>query len=125
MTTTNQFANWIPPEQRRPDDEFICFDDLPVIATEQISDSITKLILTRGSGSPPTLDDTVYYKHETRYDNGQLVNLDERRLVAQKFPMSDYAYHDFLRQVFLTMGKGEVAFIKLGKEAHNGIYHSV
>eukprot|EP00355_Strombidium_rassoulzadegani_P006948 CAMPEP_0168620602 /NCGR_PEP_ID=MMETSP0449_2-20121227/7233_1 /TAXON_ID=1082188 /ORGANISM="Strombidium rassoulzadegani, Strain ras09" /LENGTH=48 /DNA_ID= /DNA_START= /DNA_END= /DNA_ORIENTATION= len=33
--------------------------------------------------------DTVYYTHETRYDNGQLVDFNEKRRVKEKFEMSD------------------------------------
>jgi hypothetical protein len=72
-----------------------------------------------------TPDDTVYYKHETRFDNGQLVDLDERRRVVDKFIMSDRKYHDFLRHAFAGMRKGEICFLKLGVEAHKRMYHSV
>jgi hypothetical protein len=50
--------------------------------------------------------DTVYYTHATRFDNGQLVDLNETRKVADKFIMNDPRYLDFLRSAFLKMRKG-------------------
>lgn len=38
--------------------------------------------------------------------------------------MSDPGFHDFLKTAFYTMIKGEVAYLKLGPEAHNEIYHT-
>lgn len=70
------------------------------------------------------MEDVVYYKHETRFDNGQLVDLDERRKVADKFPMSDPGYHDFLNRGFQTMRKGEVAYLVLTEDAHRKMYHT-
>jgi hypothetical protein len=32
--------------------------------------------------------DSVYYTHETRYDNGQLVDFEEKRKAKEKFEMS-------------------------------------
>jgi hypothetical protein len=63
--------------------------------------SVVKFVLEKGVGAPACIEDTVYYKHETRYDNGQLVDLDERRKTFEKFPMNDPAYHDFYRRAFL------------------------
>jgi len=37
--------------------------------------------------------------------------------------MNDVGFHDFLRNTFFKMRKGEVAFIKLKEEAHRGIYN--
>lgn len=66
----------------------------------------------------------MYYRHETRYDNGQLVDLQEMRKVAEKFPMSDPHYHDFLRKAFLQMRKNEIAFLKIAPSAHQMMYHN-
>ena len=63
--------------------------------------SVMKLLIAEGSGTYVESDDTVYYRHETRFDNGQLVDLDERRKVADKFLMNDRSFHDFLRFSFL------------------------
>jgi len=62
--------------------------------------SIMKLTLVDGTGNVVDREDTVYYKHETRFDNGQLVDLSETRKVADKFIMNDPIYHDFLRLAF-------------------------
>jgi len=62
--------------------------------------SILKLTLVDGTGNVVDKEDTVYYKHETRFDNGQLVDLSETRKVADKFIMNDANYHDFLRLAF-------------------------
>jgi hypothetical protein len=63
------------------------------------------------------MEDTVYYKHEVRFDNGQLVDLDERRKVADKVPMADPCFHEFLKSAFYTMVKGEVAYLVVSKNA--------
>lgn len=84
-----------------------------------------KIITQQGQGSCVSAEDTVYYKHETRFDNGQLVDLGERRKVADKFIMSDERYHEFLRHAFFTMRKGEICFVKIGPSAHKNMYHSV
>lgn len=33
--------------------------------------------------------DIVYYTHETRFDNGQLVDFEEKRKVKEKFEMAN------------------------------------
>jgi hypothetical protein len=43
--------------------------------------SITKLVIQEGKGALVDMDDVVYYLHETRFDNGQLVDLQEMRKV--------------------------------------------
>lgn len=37
--------------------------------------------------------------------------------------MSDNRYHEFLRDAFLTMKKGEICYLKIGQSRHDGIYH--
>jgi len=86
--------------------------------------SIIVLTIQEGVGAPADLEDIVYYRHETRFDNGQLVDLQETRKVAEKFPMNDRDYHDFLREAFLKMRKNQIAFIKLTEVAHKKIYHN-
>lgn len=110
-----QFAGWIPPELRRPEDEFFDLKSLEVLRTQDVNPdgTVTKLVLQEGSGSPADLEDIVYYKHETRFDNGQLVDIDERRKVAEKFPMKDPGFHDFLKATFFTMLKGEVVYLRV------------
>jgi hypothetical protein len=76
-------------------------------------EGVVKKVLQEGAGALPDTEDIIYYKHETRFDNGQLVDLDERRKVADKVPLSDLGFHDFLRASLLTMRKGEVAYIEL------------
>lgn len=68
--------------------------------------------------------DTVNYMHCTRFDNGQLVDFDERRRVANKFEMADRKGHDYIRTAFLTMCKGDVVWLKIGEKHHKNIYHT-
>lgn len=86
--------------------------------------SIVKLVTAKGAGSCIAPEDTVYYRHETRFDNGQLVDLGETRKVADKFIMSDERYHDFLRHAFLTMRKNEICFLRITPASHKNIYHA-
>lgn len=114
---------------RRPDDEFIDLDDLEILRKEIVptpnheEGSIEKLVTIEGKGRPVDDTDKVLYMHETRFDNGQIVDLDERRRVLDKFSMNDYRYHDFIRLAFLTMKSGETAWIKLNESQHQSMYH--
>ena len=67
--------------------------------------------------------DIVYYFHETRYDNGQLVELEENRKAKEKFEMADDMGLEHLKMAFLTMRKGEISWIKFGPKYHNNVYH--
>ena len=75
--------NWIPPEKRRPEDEFYDLKSMVVLRESEIlgDGSITKLVIQEGKGALVDMDDVVYYLHETRFDNGQLVDLQEMRKV--------------------------------------------
>jgi len=75
--------NWIPPEKRRPEDEFYDLKSMIVLRESDIlgDGSITKLVIQEGKGAFVDMDDVVYYLHETRFDNGQLVDLQEMRKV--------------------------------------------
>ena len=66
--------------------------------------------------------DTVHYFHETRYENGQLVDLDEKRKVKDKFEMDNLQQHEHIRRAFFTMKKGEISWIRIGTKYHNDIY---
>jgi hypothetical protein len=95
------------------------------LRTEKVNEdgSIEIIVVEEGSGNPVEETDTVYYRHETRFDNGQLVDLNETRKVADKLVMNDSIYHDFLRSAFILMRKGQVSFIKVGPSQHHGMYH--
>lgn len=80
-------------------------------------------MIEEGTGASVDPEDTVFYKHETRFDNGQLVDLQETRKIPEKFPMNDDQFHDFLRFAFLQLKRGSVSFIKLTEQAHKMIYH--
>lgn len=110
------WAGWVPPELRRPEDEFFDLKSMKVLRSHDVyhDGSVTKLVLQEGSGCPPNAEDTVYYKHETRFDNGQLVDIDERRKVADKCSLKDPAFHDFLKQTLATMLKGEICYMRVG-----------
>lgn len=68
--------------------------------------------------------DIVHYFHETRFDNGQLVDFDEKRKAKEKFHMNSPQQHEHIRQAFFTMKKGEVCWIKIGPKYHGQIYHN-
>lgn len=68
--------------------------------------------------------DHVYYTHETRFDNGQLVDFDEKRKAKEKFEMADERSYEYIRAAFLTMRKGEIVWLKIGPKHHKNIYHT-
>lgn len=63
-------VNWIPPELRKPEDEFHDLTTIVPLRTEVIDESLDYLTTVEGKGSLPEPGDTIYYKHATRYDNG-------------------------------------------------------
>lgn len=67
--------------------------------------------------------DIVYYMCETRFDNGQLVDFNEKRKAKSKFDMADPCYHEHIRKAFRTMRKGDSVWIKYSPKYHNNIYH--
>lgn len=69
--------------------------------------------------------DFVYYKCETRFSNGQLVDFAEKRKAPQKFEMGNQAYVPHKRHAFATMSVGEVAWFALSYEYTNKLYHNV
>jgi len=78
-----------------------------------------------GKGSFAEDTDTVQYKHETRFDNGQLVDLNEKRKVPENFIMDDEMSFIFLRDCFRSMRRGQVAFIRIDESRHGRIYHQI
>ncbi len=63
-------VNWIPPELRKPEDEFYDLTSIVPVRTEVIDQNLDYLTTVEGKGSLPEPGDTIYYKHATRYDNG-------------------------------------------------------
>ena len=57
--------------------------------------------------------DIVYYIHETRFDNGQLVDFEEKRRIKEKFEMSKTNKHEYIKLALKTMKKGEIVWIKI------------
>lgn len=53
--------------------------------------------MEEGKGNVVDDKDIVYYKHETRFDSGSLVDLAEKRKVVEKFDMANPQYHEFIR----------------------------
>ena len=99
----------------------------PIDVTDDQDGGILKYVMKESDSQfkrccEPT--DVIYYMHCTRFDNGQLVDFDERRKVKDKFDMADKKGHDFIRKTFLTMRRGEVVWIKIGPKYHNNVYHT-
>jgi len=85
---------------RRPVDEFFDLALIAPIKTEDLYGDGSVLLLTEveGKGSFAENADTVQYKHETRFDNGQLVDLNEKRKVAENFQMDDETSFSIVKQ---------------------------
>ena len=116
---------------RRPVDEFFDLSTIQAIRTEDLYGDGSVLVITEveGRGSFAEDTDTVQYKHETRFDNGQLVDLNEKRKVADNFQMDDETSFSLvrsfivLRDAFRKMRREQVAFLKIEESRHGGIYH--
>jgi len=118
-------TEWVPPPKRRPDDEFFDLKTIVPLRIEKVNEdgSIEIIVVEEGTGSLIEETDTVYYRHEHRFDNGQLVDLNETRKVDAKLVMNDGAVLPFLRISFIRMRRGQVSFIKLGRSVHKDMYH--
>lgn len=83
--------HWTPPPKRRPEDEFFDLKSIVPLRVEKITDdgSVEIIVVEEGSGNLVEDTDTVYYRHEHRFDNGQLVDLNETRRVDNKLVMND------------------------------------
>jgi len=138
-----KWDNYIPPEKRRPPDEFVDLAEeqrnakrievigrdssVTVITLDQVKDvspdEIIKFLQVIGSGTLIQNTDDVYYRHETRHDNGQLVDFSERRKVDNKFEMANPQFHEYYKVVMRTMRRGDVAYIRYPKAYTHGSYH--
>ena len=70
------------------------------------SESLEILTLQEGSGSLAEPGDTIYYRHQTRFDNGQLVNYDERRKVEDMIIIDHPRYLSYLNKCLKVMLRG-------------------
>lgn len=61
--TSGQHANWIPPELRKPEDEFFDLSSIEPQHTMTIDDHLVIYTTVEGKGSLAEPGDTVYYKH--------------------------------------------------------------
>ena len=59
-----------------------------------------------------------------RFDNGQLVDLNEKRKIAENFDMDDERSFTFLKECFRRMQRGQIAWLKIAESQHGRIYHS-
>ena len=93
---------------RRPIDEFFDLDSIEAVRTEDVYGDGSVLIMTEveGKGSFAEETDTVQYKHETRFDNGQLVDLNEKRKVPDNFIMHDERSFSYIIDCFKMMRRG-------------------
>ena len=120
-----KWDGYVPADQRRPLDEFFDLKSIVPLRTETVTEDqgIIKYVIEEGKGSFIENFDDVYYKHETRYDTGYLVDFAEKRKANEKFDMKDIRYHDYYKIVMRTMKKGETAWIKFSQIYHRGVYH--
>ena len=68
-----------------------CIEAVVDITKEQDGGIIKYLMKPSSSKFKRTCEahDIVYYTHETRFDNGQLVDFEEKRKVKEKFEMAN------------------------------------
>lgn len=127
-------GQWVPPADRRPLDEFYdvqsvdknCIEG-PIDISENQDGQLLKYIMKVSTSQfkrTVESEDVVHYLHETRYDNGQLVDFEEKRKAKEKFEMAGEQQHEHLRKIFLTTCKGEIAWIDIGPSYHGNIYHT-
>ena len=111
---------------RKPEDEFFDLSSIEPLRSDQLMDdgSLEMMTTAEGHGSAPEPGDTIYYKHQTRFDNGLLVDFDERRKVVDKVVIDDPKFHAYLNTSFKVMRRGQTAWLKIGESLHHGGYHT-
>jgi hypothetical protein len=129
-----KWDNYVPAAQRRPLDEFHDIESVenlciggPIDISVDGDGQLIKYVMEESTSKferKIEVADTVHYIHETRYDNGQLCDFEERRKAKEKFEMANLQQHEHLRQAFLTMRKGEIAWYNIGPKYHSNIYHN-
>jgi hypothetical protein len=70
MKTDADPAHWTAPPKRRPDDEFFDLKSVVPLRIEPVFDQVEIIVVEEGAGGFVEGDDTVYYRHEHRFDNG-------------------------------------------------------
>ena len=120
-----KWKNYVSADSKRPLDEFFDLSSLTVLREESVAEDggILKLVIEEGKGSCIAATDEVFYRHETRFSNGQLVDFAEKRKAIEKFEMGDIRYHDYYKTVMKTMRKGETTWVKFSSVHHKGVYH--
>jgi hypothetical protein len=111
-----------PANERRPADEFADISSVkaeytPVDISPEGDGSFLKYTIRESTSKFNRLieeQDIVQYLHETRYDNGQLVDFDEKRKAKEKFEMGNADQHEHVRKAFKTMKKGEIVWLEIG-----------
>jgi hypothetical protein len=83
---------------------------------------IFKQIVQEGKGDFIGEKDEVFYKHESRFDKGQLVDITEKRKAIDKFMMGDQYCFDYYKLAFRSMKKGECAWFRFNKLHHKDVY---
>lgn len=82
------------------------------------------MVIQEGTSTKFVQDkDIAYYLHETRFDTGRLVDINERRKAKELLKMEAPEYHQFIKKVFRTMKKGEIAWAVFSKEQSQGMFH--
>ena len=118
------YDNWVPPEKRVAIDEYYDLTSIKPLMTEDLLGDGSLILMTvkEGQGSIPEQCDTVYCKKETRFDTGQLVDRTEKRQIAEKYPLKDKRYFQYLLLPMTRMRRGQVCFLKIGWKHHKGQY---
>lgn len=148
MREKKKWDGYTPPEKKRPPDEFFDLKTLADCTRIEIIDpedssstkityqeaingtgfdpetAILKFVLIEGKGTVTQNTDDAYYRHETRHDNGQLVDFCERRKVDEKFEMKNPCFHEHYKVVLRSMKRGEAAYIRFPWFYHKGTYHN-
>jgi tetratricopeptide (TPR) repeat protein len=149
MREKKKWEGYVPHEKKRPPDEFFNLKTLETDCTRvEIIDpkdssctrityqqamegtgfdpdsAIIKFVLQDGKGTLVQNTDDAYYRHETRHDNGQLVDFSERRKVDEKFEMKNPCFHEHYKVVLRSMCRGEAAYVRFPRLYHKGAYHN-
>ena len=91
-----KWDNFVPASEKRPLDEFFDLSVLesiePIDISSEKDGQLLKYITKEGTSKFNRLieeADIVHYMHETRFDNGQLCDFDEKRKAKEKFEMAN------------------------------------
>ena len=110
---------------KRPQDEFIDISHYRELEFLELAPGLHKGTLEPAITAPATSCDFVYFLHETRFDNGQLANINEVRKAPEKLELGKVGNYPYYETALRSMGLNECAVFRLESSVHEDKYFAM